>query len=386
MESPDIRFYLMNMSPKEKIKVCHLVLSLDFGGMENGIINVANALVDSDIETHVLCIRQKGAMFGRLRKGVRVFSLDYGLGVSFSGIKKVACYLRDEKINILYTHNSASLIWGGLASIFAPNALLVHGEHGETEGGGWLTKFLVWKAVLVTSVSRGLVPKICKKYCLSNEKIRVLHNGVDTTKFKPGKTNTELRKRFNIPEKNILFLVVGRLEKRKNLRLVVNATAKAAQLSSVGKKISLLFAGEGEEKSSLYDLAVKQNILDQIVFLGFRDDIPEVLKEVDVIMLPSFGEGMPNVLLEGASSGLPVIASDVSGNNEVVVPGCTGYLLPADDIGKWTDVMLRLATDKVHRKNLGDNAREMVLEKFSFNDMASKYKQLYHFVCSAYDI
>ncbi|MDT8390805.1 MAG: glycosyltransferase [Lentisphaeria bacterium] len=168
------------------IRVCHLVLSLAPGGLENGLVNLVNHVDETRMASRILCIRRRGEMAERVRENVPVDCLGYGSGFHLVGIWRIARYLRRHRINILHTRNQAALLWGGLARIFCPGVRHIHSEHGTPVDPHWLARHLIKRADLLMSVAPVLAEEMKRFYHLpDSQPVTVIMNGVDTDRFRP---------------------------------------------------------------------------------------------------------------------------------------------------------------------------------------------------------
>jgi glycosyltransferase involved in cell wall biosynthesis len=141
--------------------------------------------------------------------------------------------------------------------------------------------------------------------------------------------------------------------------------------------VRLIIAGTGPLKEPLNELAGQLGIQHKIRLLGARTDIPEVLNALDLFVLPSLSEGMPNAVLEAMACGLPVVATEVGGVSEVVEHGVTGLLVPSEDEEALASRLEELVCSETKRQMLGKNARERALACFSLDKMVRAYEQLY---------
>lgn len=366
------------------MKIAHLVLSLNRGGMENGIVNVTSRLPISSFQTRILCIREKGSMADRLPDTCLVDCLNYPSGFHLLGVWKIVQYLKKHNISILYTHNAASLTWGGLAAQLCPQTVWIHGEHGYPKGIKRLKplqQWLITRAACITAVSKNLVNETKESYNRQDLDINVISNGVDTARFQCATADQKrlLRTELNIPDDAFVLIVVGRLESRKNQQFAVKVLAELRQKGC--NQVRLIFVGEGPDESKLRALTQQNQLEANIDFLGFRDDIPKLLRCANLLLLPSsHGEGMANVILEANASGLPVIASSIPGNTDLIENDFNGHLLPVDvtdSTQQWSDKISTYLANWHEQETFRQNARAHVKAHFSMDKMISNYAQLY---------
>jgi sugar transferase (PEP-CTERM/EpsH1 system associated) len=364
------------------IRILHVVDNmLGMGGMEKNIINLIQRM-DPERFEHVVCvIRRVGALADDIpRNRGTLICLDKTQdGRSFLGWT-LARQIARVQPDIVHSRN-----WGAIEAILAgrcaPACALVHSEHGMDAGSAgfqpWRRRMMrgmaFYLADQVFSVSCALRDFYARNTGFPARRIAVIHNGVDTERFYPQDTGRRrVRERLEIGPGEFCIGAVGRLETVKDLPTLVRAAAVAA------KKWRLLFAGDGSEACALQSLVSRfPELHERTSFLGEIHDIPEFLNALDVYVLPSIYEGISNSLLEAMATGLPVIASAVGGNTEVIVDGDSGLLFPAGDTAALASRLTAVFERPEFRARLGQRGLARVKENFSLNSMVQKYEDLY---------
>ncbi|UZQ83664.1 glycosyltransferase [Thermoanaerobacter sp. RKWS2] len=206
---------------------------------------------------------------------------------------------------------------------------------------------------------------------------KVIHipNGIDTEIFKPDlEARTRLRKELGIEDK-FVWLAVGRFEEAKDYPNMLNAFAKVVleRNDSV-----LLIAGQGSLMGKAKHLVDDLNITTHVYFLGVRKDIPALMNAADAYVMSSSWEGMPLVLLEASSVGLPIVTTDVGGNREVVIDGKSGFLVPPKNSEALAQAMLKMMDlpEKL-RKSMGQAGRKYIKENYSLEHVVDMWEELY---------
>jgi glycosyltransferase involved in cell wall biosynthesis len=169
--------------------------------------------------------------------------------------------------------------------------------------------------------------------------------------------------------------IVARLARIKNHEVLLRAYAKLR--AAPEKKTRLVIVGDGPERASLEELSRQLGIAGDVSFLGERRDTPGLLSAFDIYVLPSFSEGMNLTLLEAMGAGLPVVASRVGGNVEIVEDGNTGYLFPSGNVDALSELLGRLVSEPERRVQMGQSGRERVLRQFDQRVMMQHYLSLY---------
>ena len=208
--------------------------------------------------------------------------------------------------------------------------------------------------------------KICRYGCPSN-KIHVISNGVDVSKFYPLWDE--------VPD---LVLWCGRFIHQKGLKYLIEALKIA--IDEEGQYgIKLAMTGEGPLLPTIYNMVKKNELTKNVFFTGLlpREKMPAFINKASIYLLPSLTEGMPYVLLEAMACGKPVVGSDISGINDVITNRQTGLLVPPGDSKALSEAILELLNDRVARRVLGKNARQLMTEKYSWDIITKKIEKLY---------
>jgi len=239
---------------------------------------------------------------------------------------------------------------------------------------GEIEKQAAQKATLVVTISNYSVQKIVELYCVDENKIRIVPNGVDVQRFKPGNDYDEAKKIVGENNEHIV-LFVGNLIPRKGLHLLIDA-AKA--VAKENKKTKFLVVGDGPLKNNLISYAKKQEVFDNFSFLGKVSNsiLPQLYSYADLFVSPSFQEGQGITLLEAQASAKPVVAFNVSAISEVVKHNQTGLLVEPNSSQLAKSISDLLANDSL-REKMGKRGRELVSRTFSWEVCAQKLLQVY---------
>jgi len=280
-------------------------------------------------------------------------------------------YFRRESFDIVHVHTPVAALLGRIAAFLARVPLVVYTAHGFyfhddmpsskrrfhiglERFAGRFTDLLFTQSAedAETAINLGIMPK---------SHVFAIGNGVDVQKFQP--LQTDLRVSLNIPEDSFVIGMIGRLVEEKGVVEFLQAAMRIAI-----EKSDVYFVLIGGRLTSDHDSDV-YNIIDQakgalggnLILLGLRDDIPELLATMDVFCLPSWREGMPRTIIEAMMMGLPVIATDIRGSREEVLHEETGFLVPVCDSKKLAEVIFRLIKDPRLVSGMGLKGRERAL-------------------------
>lgn len=210
----------------------------------------------------------------------------------------------------------------------------------------------------------------------SSERMRCIRNGVDTERFHPASAmdRSEMRRRLGFSDDEFLIGTIAAMTPVKRHGDLLTAFCRVLRACP---RARMLLIGDGPLRGALEQQVVAAGIGANVCFYGTSADVASLLPALDASALVSETEGMSNTILEAMSSGLPVIATDVGGNIELVEDGRTGILVPVGDVDAITNAMLRLAADSTFARACGNAARERVLREFSLARMVSAYETLY---------
>lgn len=360
-----------------KIKVLHVVLSMETGGLENGIVNLVNHSNQDKFIVDILCLRERGELADRITNpnSQVIFddNRDHGL---ISAIKKIRNAIKTGGYDIIHTHGFTTMLAGYIAHKLSGKGKIINGEHGTLYFDSFkqraMQKFLFSKMDLNLSVSKDLKNKIFDAFSVTKDNFLPIINGVDTDKFKP-EAGRNLRSQFGIEEDSLVIGSVGRLVPVKDYPSLITAFSEL----QFSKPTHLLLIGDGQERSTLETLVENLNLSNRVHFAGRRDDVASLIHALDVFVLPSLSEGLSNTLLESMSSGIPVLACNVGGNPEIVVPDVTGYLYESGDVKALAQLLQDFIDHPEKIESLSIQAREHILKNHSLAAMVDNYETAY---------
>jgi glycosyltransferase involved in cell wall biosynthesis len=203
----------------------------------------------------------------------------------------------------------------------------------------------------------------------------VVLNGVDTERFRPSTENVEnARQRIFGMTGRPLLCTVGRLVAGKGISVLLEALEL---IRREAPNAALVIAGDGPRRKDLQRTAEQLGLTHRVRFLGNRDDVERIYPLCDIYVQPSHAEGISLTILEACSCGLPVVATAVGGNPEVIEDGRTGMLVPADDAQSLAEAVLRLWRRPARARRMGRAARRRVRNEFSVERMVEQYMDLY---------
>lgn len=374
------------MSERAVPLIVHVIYRLDYGGLENGLVNLINRMPPERFRHAIVCLAGFSEFRQRLqRTDVEVYSLDKRLGKDLRAYWRFWRLLRTLKPEIVHTRNlgTVDLQWIAWAAGVRGR---VHGEHGWEASDPLgldaknlrIRKFCRASVRRYVAMSQDLAAWLQRHVNVSAARVRQIYNGVDVAKFTPtGQTPNDAPWREASP-KPFVFGTVGRLDPVKRQGSMLEAFARLANGGNVARDaVRLMIVGKGPLESDLRARAEALGVADAVWFTGARSDIPDLMREMNVFVLPSMNEGISNTILEAMASGLAVIAARVGGNPELVVSGRTGVLYDDAASDGLFDAMVSYMKSPQLAKQHGVAGRERVEKDFSLSSMVDNYVRVY---------
>jgi sugar transferase (PEP-CTERM/EpsH1 system associated) len=367
--------------------VAHIIYRLDVGGLENGLVNLINRMPPARFRHAVISLTDATQFRDRIaRPGIPVYCLKKPPGNSIATQVRLWRLLRRLRPAIVHTRNLASLECTVAAALAGRN-VRIHGEHGRdaADPGGSnvrrqrirrLFKPFVYR---YAAVSRELACYLETRVGVSPDRITHLCNGVDTARFQPpGNGRVAVEASLGVTGETIVFGTVGRMEAVKDPLNLARAFIKLLDMLPQHRAmLRLAMVGDGPLRPRVIDLLQSAGVRGLAWVPGERNDIPAVMRGLDVFVLPSLGEGISNTVLEAMATGLPVIATRVGGNPELVNHGVTGTLVPPGDPDALAAVMRGYVLERGRIAQEGACARRIAVDRYGIDVMVRNYMRLY---------
>ncbi|MCG5515211.1 glycosyltransferase [Ectothiorhodospira sp. 9100] len=395
--------------------VAHIIHRLDVGGMENGLVNLINHMPPERYRHAIICMTGYTDFAQRIqRDDVSLHALNKREGKDLAVHGRLWRLLRELKPDIVHTRNMATLetqVTGALAGV----RRRVHGEHG------WDMGDLDGSRLKTQRLRRLVRPLVGQYIALSRHQLGYLQdvigvpasrlnhvcNGVDTGRFRPagvseapvssgagdaiGDRGVDLRGRGPLPrgvshqavlpqglapEGTTVIGAVMRMQAVKAPEVLVEAFIALCQRPG-HEGARLVMIGDGPKLEALRERLGEAGLLDRVWLPGARDDVPDLMRAMDLFVVPSLAEGICNTILEAMATGLPVTATQVGGNPDLVEEGRTGRLIPAGDAGALADALAEYLASPETAAAHGANARARAEASFSMDAMVQGYLDVY---------
>jgi sugar transferase (PEP-CTERM/EpsH1 system associated) len=348
------------------IRVCHVSLTLKTGGLERILADLSRHHDRDRCQAEFLAIHEVGRFADEIRSvGATVRQLKSG--GRWSQIQQMVRLFRSRKFDVVHTHNTYPHIYASIAARLAGVPVVVNTRHGQRAGHGWKSRTQFrWVSHLVDRIIA--VSDDAMKLCIEADgipgaKVLRVWNGIDLSDFI-----------YRGPAKNFTAISVARLSHEKDFGTLIAAVHKVV---SAVPEFKLQIVGDGPERQKLESQARELGLGPHVEFLGERTDIPSLLAGAAFFVTSSLTEGISLTLLEAMAVGLPIVATSVGGNPEIVVANETGLLVPAQDVDKLADAMISMSQSAEVRTQMGRAGCNRVAEHFDVQRMARDYEQIY---------
>lgn len=358
----------------KQIKVMQIVQSLECGGLEKVAISLADGLQKRFWDVSICCLDKPGNLAPEaLNKNINVINIGKKSGIDFSLVTKLAKIFKKENVKVVHTHNMGPLIYGTLASRLAGVPVVINTRHGRERKR--CSRFIWLLNNEVVTISFDAKNKLLESNRIDANKIKVIYNGIKIDEFEISEENN-YRKRLSLTDNDYVIGTVARLSLEKDQKTLIDAFEIICKQFENAR---LIIVGDGLLRAELEEHCVNLKIKNKVFFMGFRDDVANILNIFDVFVLSSRTEGISLTLLEAMAAGKPIVATDVGGNPEVVADGVTGVLVPTNDPIKMAKSIINILENKKLSKAMAGNGRKRVEEIFSQEKMVMEYEKLYKF-------
>jgi glycosyltransferase involved in cell wall biosynthesis len=365
----------------DRIRLLNMLTSFQIGGTERQVVNLALGFDPSRFDLHLACLRNRGELLEEvalLPVPRPVFDIGrlYGPKTLWQAIR-LAVYIRRNRIQIVHTYGfypnvfaiPAARLFGGpivVASIRDRGDILTPAQRRIQK---WMCRFadcvlVNAEAIRDTLIEQGYRP----------DNIVVIRNGIMLSRFGKKEKGAALRRELGLPLSAPLVMVFSRLNRMKGVEYFLDA---AALLAPQFPEVRFLIVGDGAGRKELEDRAGALGLAERVTFTGFRSDVPDLIPEAAVSVLPSLSEGLSNSLLESLASGVAVVAARVGGNPEIVEHEVSGLLVPVRDSAALAEAVGSLLQDPPLAARMGEAGRRRVADLFSMERSLGEVERFY---------
>ncbi|MEO7676273.1 MAG: glycosyltransferase [Verrucomicrobiota bacterium] len=369
-----------------RFRIMRMITWLPRGGIERKIAAVLPRLDRDLFEVHLCCIRERGPLADEVENaGIPVHVVPFRGRLDPFALMRLHQLVSRLKIDLVHAHMYRSNTPATALKLWNPRLTVLGHYHNvdtwESRRQVWMDKFLAHRRDLNLAVSDAVRTNVAKTLQLPPERIRTVYNCVDRQEFHPAlddQERLELREKLGLPTRAKLIMMVARLVRQKNQALAIQSMPEV--LGEI-PDAHLVIVGGGPAEQELKALTAALNLDPAVTFRGSRPDVAEILRTAHVSILPSLKEGFSNAVLESMASGVPMVASDVGGNREIIDQGANGFLCDIESNGEVNATQFvrhvkRLLGDDHFRTRLSVSAL-VTIERFGLDQMVNEIQQLY---------
>ena len=350
-----------------RLHITHVILQLRTGGMEKVLAEFARHADRQRFHLRFVCIGEHGPVADEIAAcGWDVKCLGYAPGLKLDLVTALGREFIRGRADVVHTHNSVPLIFGGPAARLARGIPLLQTRHGQAVGRTCrhrtavrLAALLAQRVVCVSEDAR----RVAAAEGIAERRLAVIRNGIDTTRFA-----------YRGPANGGPVVAIGRLVPLKGIDLLLRAVAEIVRQRP---DFRLEIAGDGPARPGLEQITRELGLNQHVRFLGEVRDIPALLARASLLVLPSLSEGISLTLLEAMACGLPIVATRVGGTPEVVTDGVTGRLVEPSDPSDLARGILTMWPASEDARAMGTAAREQAVRYFDVRRMVSEYESMY---------
>lgn len=373
-------------TPSDAPLIVHVIHRLDVGGMENGLVNLINHMPAEKYRHAIVSLTESTSFRDRIRRDdVEFFSLHKKPGQDFGLYVRLWRLLRRLRPAIVHTRNLAA-VEAVVPAALAGVPRRVHGEHGRDlqDVDGTKRRYQLLRRVIAPLVHRfialsgELASYLLDSVGVAPAKITCIVNGVDTGKFAPVEgTRSSLPEESGIDVSDAIVIgTVTRMQTVKDPLTLVRAFVRLVN-QGLARPVKLVMVGDGPLLAEVADELRAAGVERHVWLAGSRDDVAELLRSVDVFALSSRVEGISNTVLEAMASGLPVVATRVGGNDEIVEDGKTGCLVPSRSPEALATALAHYVRHPELIREHGRAGRRRAEQRFDINGMVARYTEVY---------
>jgi len=361
----------------EKKKILHLITGLEIGGAEIMLLKTLPKM-QNDFDNCVCTLLKDGPIGEKLREtGIITYHLDFSLSNSLRSILLFRRIIKDFKPNILVTYLIHSDLFGRIFGRTFGIQEIICSQRGSLQKWEFLrffdrlTKSLVTKYIVQTEIAK---KELMTKLNLPEEEFEVIPNAIDVAEYEFKLDTNAKKKELGINPNNQSIVCVSNLHKGKGHKYLLEAFEEVYKNN---KDVNLLIVGDGEQRTTLEEQNKNYASRNNTYFLGKRNDVKEILKISDIFVLATEKEGMSNAIMEAMATGLPIIATNISENKELLLSDRTRILVPPKNVSALTDTIEELLINISFRTSLKENAKKYIKTKYDVNIVIPKFVQLF---------
>lgn len=373
------------MQTTNKINILFIITQMAMGGSERLVYNIVHKIDRGIFNPSIAWFNGDRVLKEFSNLEIPLYHVPKIKRFDFNTMKKLGNIIRDNNIHIVNAHHFMPAVYSYYGCKIADSKKLLYTFHSEWEikqiSRGWriIGSFLSNRSDGVIGVTEKVTNTAKEFFKLDSSKVFTIQNGVDIN-VSENSYEKDIKKNLGIEDNEKVIGIVANLKRIKNQIFLLKAFK---ELIKILKPVKLLVIGQGFEndiENTEQELRnfVDENGLDKnVLFLGYRSDIAELLKIMDIFCLTSFKEGLPVSLIEAMAAGLPVVGTNVEGIRDVIITNKNGFLVQLDDINGLKDALYNLLKDEALRNKMGNESKALAMSNYSITECINKYQDLF---------
>ncbi|RMF53169.1 MAG: glycosyltransferase family 1 protein [Chloroflexota bacterium] len=372
------------------VRVLLMLSSMAMGGAERNIAALLphlSAIAGVQLTLGTLNTRRDSPLAGLIaQSGVPRFDMGARRLIDRQAWRRYTDFLRRERIDLVHSQDQDTNIYNalsrrllGIPSVMTRHVMFEPFTNLKTRLRAQLVLIAArYGADRVIAVSEAVRQQFARQARLPLERIETVYNGIELQKFATRARRAEIRAALGWAQEAPVAIMVAVLRSGKGHEVLLEAVP---QLRQRVPNVQIMLVGDGEARALLEHMIAPYS--DVVHLLGQRMDVPELLGASDVLVLPSWSEALPTVLIEAGAASLPCVATDVGGTREIVVDGETGYVIPAGDSAALAERLAELLTDSARARTMGQAALRRVSSLFTLPQQAERTVAVYERVLAS---
>jgi glycosyltransferase involved in cell wall biosynthesis len=360
---------------ENEIRVLHIDSQKEWRGGQQQAVNLYEALRAKGYQTMFACSSNSKLKSYFVERKLPFFEVAMFGEIDFISAFKISIYCRKNNYNVLCLHSAGAHSIGLMAKIFYPKLVIIGIRRVDFKIKSNFLSQKKYKSSLVNSIVciSNEIKRVMLECGISEDKLKVIHSGININKFSNDKPEPRLKQEINIPDNEIVIGTIAALEGHKDYPNLLNAAKKVLEKRN---NVTFVAVGEGKKRDELIELHKELDLGKKFKFVGYQSNVSKYLFLFDVFVLASKTEGLGTSILDAQSIGLPVVATNVGGIPEAVQNNYNGILVEAQNANELAEAIIKLVDNKELRKQLGLKGRESV-KNFDTQLTTEKYLELF---------
>ncbi|BCB97292.1 glycosyl transferase group 1 [Dissulfurispira thermophila] len=358
--------------------ILHTESSTGWGGQENRTLQESIGLKKLGARVIILCQSDSSLSKIAAAEGIEVRTCKMKKSYDIFAIQYILKLIRDQNIDVINTHSGRDSFLAGIAGRLSKRKpIIVRTRHLALPITSKFTyNVLPHKVVTVSEYVRQYLINAG----IPKDKVVAIPTGINITRFDSKKAHGSLRQELGLKTNTPIVGTIAILRKKKGHHILLDAIPLILQKIP---DVVFVFAGDGPQKENIMNKITNMGLSDKVFMLGLRNDIPEILKSIDLFVLPTLQEALGTSFIEAMAMGKPVVGTDVGGVGEVIKDGINGYLVEPNNPLVLADAVIKILEDREKAIAMGIEGREIVEQNYTVEKMCEKMYALYSSLLAA---